>query len=111
MIYRDKHTKKLQSKQLDKFHSDEKKSGRAIRREKERALDEFSSKVQKLFDWWDCVSQYEQWNIYGDWIHHKVKLRLSGNEPNLEAYINSMKDKIKFDRALYREKKLRKLGI
>lgn len=37
MIYRDKYTKKLQSKQLDKSHSDEEKSGRNLRRERENS--------------------------------------------------------------------------
>jgi hypothetical protein len=115
MRYNDKNTQRSWVKQIDK--EDEVKSDRNLRRERERGMKEFSYQVC-LFtdkDWWDCVTPEQKETLYSTWISRKFRNRFSNGDADnivtLDKWINEMKSEVVIDKALYREKKINRLGI
>jgi hypothetical protein len=107
MKYNDKNTQISQSKQLDKL--DNFKSDRSLRRERERAMEDFSKQVCLYVDkdWWDCVSPEQKNSLYSVWIRQKFSSKFNGI--TLEKWINVKKSEVLIDKGLYREKKINKI--
>jgi hypothetical protein len=113
MRYNDKNTQRSWAKQIEK--GDLSKSDRNLRRERERAIQEFSYQVCAFTDkdWWDCVTPQQKETLYSTWISVKFRNRFSNadNVVTLDKWINERKSEVVIDKALYREKKINRLGI
>jgi hypothetical protein len=109
MKYIDKNTQRSWSKQLDK--EDQSKSDRSLRRERERAMKEFSYAVCSFTDrdWWDCVTFEQKETLYSTWISVNFRNRNVSNPISLDEWINKRKSEVIIDKALYREKKINRV--
>ena len=112
MKYKDRSTINSWNKEVDKL--DQPDSERKLRRERERALKDFSQSICLIVDkdWWDCVDQKQKSTLYSRWLVVKYRSSISSfsQQPlSLEEWIMSIKETIVIDRALYREKKINKV--
>ena len=109
MRYTDKNTQRSWTKQLEK--EDLSKSNRSLRREKERALEEFSAKVCCFVDkdWWDCVTLEQKQSLYSVWISVKFRNKFSNDDISLDKWINEKKSEVIINKALFREKKINRI--
>ena len=110
MRYNDKNTQRSWVKQIEK--EDVSKSDRNLRRERERAMQEFSYQVCRFVDkdWWDCVTPQQKETLYSTWISVNFRNRFSnGNIVTLDKWINERKSEVIIDKALYREKKINRV--
>jgi len=113
MRYNDKNTQRSWVKQIDK--EDLVKSDRNLRRERQRAMKDFSNQVCAFIDkdWWDCVTFQQKENLYSTWCRKvmqvKFRNRFSNGDVTLEKWINERKSEVVIDKALYREKKINRV--
>jgi hypothetical protein len=109
MKYKDRMTINSWNKQIDKL--DQPDSERKRRRERERALKDFSQSICLIVDkdWWNCVDQKEKSTLYSRWLVVEYRSYHSSQPLSLEEWIMSIKETIVIDKALYREKKINKV--
>ena len=109
MKYKDRMTINSWNKQIDKL--DQPDSERKRRRERERALKDFSQSICLIVDkdWWNCVDQKEKSTLYSRWLVVEYRSYHSSRPLSLEEWIMSIKETIVIDKALYREKKINKV--
>ena len=112
MRYNDKNTQRSWVKQIEK--EDLSKSDRNLRRERERAMQDFSNQVSLCTDrdWWDCVTPEQKQTLYSTWISFKFRTKFSGEQITLDTlgnWINQRKSEVIIDKALYREKKINRV--
>ena len=110
MKYKDRGTINSWNKQVDKL--DQPDSERKLRRERERALKDFSESICLIVDkdWWDCVDEGQKWTICCTWNNVKYRSYYNLSVPiSFRDWVMSIKKDVVIDGALYREKKINKV--
>ena len=110
MKYNDKQTRLINAKHSEKQqqYNGFDMSDRSIRRQNKRSVEKFTKSVYKYIekDWWDSVDYKVKEKLYHEWQFFSSHINKSAN---FGKWINEVKETIKPNVGVYRQKVLKKL--